>query len=247
MKISPTQLAKYRQCARIIGFEYVEGIKAPPSPKQQFGSRVHKHLEDWLRHSIMPPDTPEGLTARQGIGRGWLPDPSPYLLVEHEWLFDVGRDLEASGFADCIDPLGDRPLVIDHKTTSDLRWAKSPVELATDPQALLYAAWAMLKYRAPVVNIRWIYYAARNREPRTPSGCKPVSGEFRANAPEFLAAFAAVLADARAVQSIRTVGVEGLNLKPSPASCGMFGGCFYRDRCNLSGGDRLVAHFEKWS
>ena len=71
----------------MIGWEYVEQIVSPPSPKMQFGLDVHKSLEDWLRDATPPDkDTAPGQVAAQGLH--WLPAPSRKFM-EVEAQFDT--------------------------------------------------------------------------------------------------------------------------------------------------------------
>lgn len=251
MRISPTQVGKGRRCERIIGFEYVEGIKAPSSIKQEFGTRVHAFLEEWLSAGVLPDNSPEGQVAKQGIQGKWLPPPDKGLMVEHKFQFLLEEDINLMGFVDCGVPpelTGDGvPVVIDHKTTSDLRWAKTESQLSGDEQALIYAMWAMLHWNTPTVKCRWIYYAASNPKsgPRKPRGAKPVELLFDARKEIFHSRVELLAKDIRRVVEIRKRGIPGLELQANPGGCGMFGGCFYRDRCQLEGGSRLAAYFEK--
>jgi hypothetical protein len=244
MNLSATQINKFRRCQRIIGFEYVENIKAPSTEKQQFGSAVHKELEGWLRDAEPPSDLPAGQVAKQGIQKGWLPIPSKDLQIEvsikTEWMHNV----HMIGYVDCFEP---PDLVIDHKTTSSLNWVLTPAQLATDAQAIIYAVWAITEFRIPEVRARWVYYAASNPEtgPRKPCGAQPVETLFRAADPYFQELIAGVAADARRVVDIRRQGVVGMDLAPSPENCGQYGGCFYADRCQLSDGNRLMSYLKK--
>ena len=250
MNVSPTQVSKARRCWRIIAFEYVEGIKPPPSVKQVFGTDVHKQLERWLSKGVPPDDTPEGRTAKQGIKKGWLPTPGPHLMTEHRMRYQVIPGVFIKGYIDCVAPyeISEKisgPLVIDHKTTSDLRWAKTEEELASDPQALMYVAWAMLHFGVPEVLARWVYYAASNptgKSPRAPRGAKPVQRLFDSRDPAFIELVAGILRDVHRIVYIRRTGIKALDLPPSPGSCGMYGGCAHEYRCNLSGGDRIAAY-----
>jgi len=248
VNISPTQLVKYRQCARKIGYEYVEGIKAPSTPKQEFGREVHKHLERWLRDGVLPDKSPAGLVAKQGIGR-WLPPPGPELLVEHTWSIPLECGVVLSGIADCVQPPrgGELPLVIDHKSTSGLKWALTPEQLKTDVQSLLYATWAGLEFGARVVEVRWIYYSAsnpRNGGPRKPTGVKPVGASIVL--PDAVALMRGVLRDVREIVRIRAEQYSGAQLPPSPASCDLYEGCQHRARCgDLGQWARIAAKMDK--
>jgi len=245
MKISATQINKYRRCQRLYAFEYVEGHKPPPSKKQEFGSAVHKQLEEWLRLGRAPDDSPEGRVAKQGIKNGWLPTPRSGLLVEHEFSFSWFPGVEMIGFIDCVEPDDEEPLVIDHKTTSDLRWAMGVDDLRKDPQALLYAVWAAKHYRAPVVRARWLYYAASNPKtgPRKPAGARPVEVKFDCRQKAFIDEVKALNDDIAAIARIRKRKTPALDLPASPGACEMYGGCFHRDeRCRLTGPEKLAAY-----
>lgn len=249
--LSPSAVSKFKQCKRAFAFEYNEQIPAPATGKQQFGTAVHARLERWLRGATPPDDTPEGRTALQGISAGWLPAPDPRLLIEHRFFLPVDYGLTLNGIVDCIAPpnvIGPEPLLIDHKTTSDLRWAKTPEQLAVDPQALIYVAWAMVNWNVRTVRARWVYYAASNPEdgrPRKPRGSKPVEVSFHASDDRFLGAVDVLIEDLYEMEILRREKTPGLKLPPSPESCGLFGGCAHVDRCALSAGDRLSAYLER--
>jgi hypothetical protein len=251
LTLSPSAIAKFRSCQRAYAFEYNEGLFVPSSIKQQFGTNVHQQLEGWLRKGTLPADSAEGRTAAQGIQKGWLPVPDSRLLVEHRFKFRVSPGLLVGGIIDCVAPpgvAGSEVLLIDHKTTSDLRWAKKPDELRGDPQALVYAIWAMLEWRVEVVRARWIYYSASNPRngKRKPQGVLPVEVLLSISDPAFIdVEVPRLLADLEAMKKIRLEKQGGLRFPPSPESCGLYGGCAHVGRCNLSGRDRLAAHLNR--
>jgi hypothetical protein len=182
MKLSASQLSKGRRCLRAYAFEYVEGFKPGPSPKQQFGKDVHTQLERWLSQGKMPDNTPEGQVAKQGIQKNWLPVPSNKLLIEYEFEIPWFDDIIMMGFVDCAvsTALEEIPIVIDHKTTSSLNWAKTEEQLLLDEQALIYSLWAAWRWDVSKVKARWVYYAASNpvKGKRRPAGAKAVQVEF---------------------------------------------------------------------
>lgn len=248
LKISPTQVNKYRQCQRIVGFEYVEKRWAPSTVKQQFGTKVHAHLERWLKGAVMPDDSPEGKVAKQGIRVNWLPPPSPELMVEHRFKFEVEPGIVCAGIVDCGVPpdlYDPAPVVIDHKTTSNMRYALTPEALATDPQGLIYSAWAMFYWKAPKVYARWVYYAASNPRSglRRPAGARPVECAFYAADPRYQNLWSKLLVDMREICRIREKGIKGNDLPANPASCGNYGGCYHSSAkggpCKLSDVDYL--------
>jgi hypothetical protein len=248
--LSPTAVTKFRLCRRLYAFEYNENLRPPPSAKQQFGTDVHKQLEKWLKEGKEPDESSEGRTAWQGIEKGWLPEPDPRLLIEQRFEFPIRAGLSLGGYIDCAVPpgvMGDDPMVIDHKSTSDLRWAKTEEQLLTDPQVLIYGIWAMLKWESPTVRCRWVYYAATNPtddQPRQPRGAKPVEVQLSTQSPDVMQRIKYLLDDLDTMATIRAGNQPGLSFSPNPASCGIFGGCPHVDRCNLSPGDRLAAYME---
>jgi hypothetical protein len=204
----------------------VEGFKPPPSVKQQFGTDVHTHLEHWLSKGIVPPDTPEGNVAKQGIQKGWI------------------DDVNMMGYIDCVEPPG---LVIDHKTTSSLNWAKTEEQLALDEQAIIYAIWAARTFNTTVVNARWIYYAASNPKTgvRKPAGSKAIQTSFDFTSRFVQKAVKDLLSFSKQLIWIRKNEIKAACVPPNPHACGAFGGCPHKERCGLSEGDRLAAYFDK--
>ena len=249
MNISPTQITKWRQCQRLYAYEYVEGQRPPPSARQQFGTDMHKQLERWLRTGTPPDQSPAGRTAAQGIRPEVLPAPSGALLVEHNIVIPgVHGGVDIAGFADLVEPptlLRRWPLVVDHKSTSSLQWAKTPADLATDPQALIYALWAMLAFTVPTCEIRWVYYVASNPRSgsRKPAGCRPVGGIFRAADPAYQAQIQELADDCWRMSEVRRLGVRAAQLPPSPQSCSAFEGCVHTERCALSPHDKITSFF----
>jgi hypothetical protein len=240
--ISPTQIEKGQRCERTIGYEYVEHIPQPPTAKKDFGSAVHTQIERWLREGQKPDDSPEGQTARQGIRNNWLPPPSRSLLIEHDLDLPFSKLVHLRGRIDCIAP-GEIPIVIDHKSTSDLKWAKTKDELTHDTQAILYSIYAATLLQSPFVRARWIYYAATNpkKGPRKPSGAKAIEVQFDVSSDEFLRKWEKLSRDINRIAEIRINGFTGAELRPNPDSCGAFGGCPYKKLCRPSGEDALAS------
>lgn len=250
MKISPSKIQTYRQCARKYSWEYVHGFKPPSTAKQQFGTDVHAHLERWLTEAEMPPETPAGRTAKQGLHL--LPPPDKRLVIEEKFKYFWIDGIYVNGLADVLVPpdladLNGRPLIIDHKTTSDLRWAKNEDDLRDDPQFLIYSILAMLTWDAPEVFARWIYYAASSplRGPRQPKGIRAVTVAASASCEQFRKRVETLTADMLVIQEITNQKTPANNLPASPQSCGAYGGCPHQTRCALSKSDKLEGFMRK--
>lgn len=152
---SPSQANTAKLCRRLWGFRYLDKIRSPSTPSQARGTALHTVGENWLRDGEVPPDTEIGRRFLAGVHH--LPQPSPDVLVEHEFLFEDG-DVHWRGFIDCVDPTGDMITVIDHKSTKNFYWAKKPEDLKTDTQGIVYAKVTMEKFKVDVVEARWVYY-----------------------------------------------------------------------------------------
>lgn len=241
MELSATQIKKFRDCERLIGFEYNEHIKPLPTDKQQFGSDVHKQLENWFRKGKAPDRSAPGQVAASGLK--WLPTPDRSFGVEKKFELQWLPSVFMIGYVDLAVP-SDR-LVIDHKSTSDLRWAMTTEQLATDPQAIIYAVWGMVEWQVNEVTARWVYYAASNPKTgaRKPRGCKPIECSFNSKEQSFMSLVGQITKDSRRIVEIRRSGEKGLELKASPGSCGNFGGCPHRELCDLPAESSIDRYF----
>jgi len=249
MNISPTQIKKGRDCLRLIAYEYVLGQRPPSSVKQEFGTQMHGYLEQWLKRSIMPPPTPPGETARQGILPDVLPTPDPGLIIEQKFVYPWHGTTNASGLIDCLVPPelspDGIPLVIDHKSTSNLKWAMTEDQLAKDPQGIIYAIAAMLEWGVPKALSRWVYYSATNPQNgyRKPNGYRKVQYTFDKTTLEFRRNLSELCRSVDEVVHIRENKILPEALPASPHSCGNYGGCYFRDKCNLTTAERTAGYF----
>ena len=139
-RASPSQITTARACLRRWWWQSVKGYKAPPTASTIFGGRVHEVLEHRVQYGAWPLDADPEVLIRaesaytalvQQIG-AWQ-DPE----VEGGWTLPAGDyALPASGRYDLLLP--ERNIVVDWKTTTDLKWAKSDEERETDPQVIMY-------------------------------------------------------------------------------------------------------------
>ena len=244
IRTSPTQISLLRECERKYAFKYVKGIRQPTTPAMQFGLEGHDLLEQWLRHGDYPPDTDVGLTARQGIRDGWLPTPHDSLMVEIGMILrlpDLGANI--IGLADCIvPPSSEIPIVIDHKFTSALKWAKKAAELRNDPQSLFYTRWVREYFEVLKSKARWIYYAGTKpkggERPRKPAGAQKVELILAHNDKTW----DAMRADIARIVELRATKPDPKSLKATTSSCDNYGGCPYKRVCMKQPGRFFPSH-----
>jgi hypothetical protein len=240
--VSPTQVDLYLSCERKWGWKYLEGKKPPQHRSAAAGERVHKILESWLQFGTPP--NPEEILVLDGheyhvgqiamSGMHALPPPGPHNNVERSFTFRhwTGRVdlsyLSAEG----------TPVLFDHKTTSDFKWAKEETVLAKDVQAIVYANAALVEMPdAPHVDLCWNYYKTTK-----PYKNKPVRLRVLAEyAREALRPFDTI---AEQMLAIRASGAKAMDLPPNAKACDDYGGCPHRLDCNLDAGQLMRAKME---
>ena len=158
---SASQIATYRDCRRSWWFQSIMGLPTPQRASAALGEAVHTQLEKYLEDGTLPDEsTQAGRIAKTAIphapepGKVWVEvsmsdrkkrptdveanAPIPGGMPE---LHLAG--LRANGFIDVLDLSADRPVVIDWKTTSDMKYAKTADDLLHDPQMVLYGSYAL--------------------------------------------------------------------------------------------------------
>lgn len=168
-------------CRRRWWYEKVAGRREPPSPILATGLAVHAALEEYLRTGAWgvpevkssPPDwTPldrlqvaGGALELAKYGTETLDHLRviPHGRIEHK--IRIMKDHPASPFSlnyfgavDFCAP--EPPLVVDHKTTGDLkgRFIPSKDDLTRDPQLLLYGALLWGGSKPPIIQVAHHYY-----------------------------------------------------------------------------------------
>lgn len=230
--ISPSQLSTFDQCQRKWAWEKIAGFRSPPTRSQILGTRVHAVFEAWLKHGIPPNrSTLEGRIALRGIPQ--LPPPGAGE-VEKQFYLSTRRGMHYTGIADWI---GWHPelgaMVIDHKTTSAMSWAKRPEELEYDVQALLYATFACIAMQTDLVTLRWNYVQTDAKDARLV--------EITLSLAKIIERFPIVERRAEEITALRKNRTHPLRVLPNPLACANFGGCPHQDRCNLSPMEKMEA------
>jgi hypothetical protein len=229
--LSPSEIESWVLCHRRWGWERLDGIRRPSSEAAELGTRVHAQLERWFRAGILPdPNLPEGKIAESGLHM-W---PAPDNVTEIE--LHIGTQTAASryhGYQDIGYPEPVSPVVGDHKTTGDLKWAKTAEDLQTDIQAMIYAKAAMDRHGVDRVKLRWGYL-------RTKGARKAHLVEAIVDRQTVEKVFAEKIDPyAREIHAAQASGLTGIDMEIDATACDAFGGCPHRDRCNLTPTQRL--------
>lgn len=232
MTVSPSQVSVFSDCQRKWGWQYLNGLRPPQAASAQVGERVHKILEDWLQHGVAP-DPEETLLLGEKVyhpgkiaesGLHLLPTPGPHLTIEQAFKHGIW-----TGRID-LAYMADVPVISDHKTSTDPKaWGKSEEDLRSDVQALVYASAALAATGAQEVDLIWNYFQTR-------PPFKPRQSKVRLNVLEVAEAMEPWEALGQEVETFRAKKgqITALDMSPNPHACQKFGGCAFKNNCNLS-------------
>lgn len=243
---SPSSIATYLSCPRKWAWKKIAKVKKPPHKSAELGSRCHDDVwEPYLRDGI-PPDlsTEEGLIVQPTLihlplpGRGVTEGPIALDLpggrMEGRVDLHVHPNERFPEEAQWYGPIAGVPLVCDHKTTSDFKWAMKPEDLLTDPQGLIYATWAAVTYMPKeFVDLLWNY--ARTRKPYR---AHPV--RIRAPLEDLSKGMDLIISVDNEMRDIYNNVTDPLEVDYNASACATYGGCPYIGRCKLTPVERTL-------
>jgi len=211
---SASQISTAELCLRKWAFKKLDGLSDLPGAAAALGSAVHKQIELYLR-SGQPIDLSSDAGRIAMAGAHLWPTRDEQIVVEHRFEIVLGG-VPFVGFIDVL--CADR--VIDHKTTSDLRWAKTRDDLLSDPQATLYA------HATGARKLQWIYY-------RTKGVARALDVTVNVTDSDIAPRVERTAQTARLLQALSTAEPRprALDLPATWSACGAFGGCPFRQNC----------------
>ena len=236
--VSPSQINAYNDCPRLWWYQSVLGLPTPQRPSAALGTAVHEQLESYMDSGKLPDDSVAGKIAKPGLsllpepGTGWTEVKMHDEDTQDKWpkLFLSG--LPVNGYIDLLNMTGERPLVLDHKTTSDLKYAKTAEELRSDPQMVIYGSFALSAcasqgVSADAVDTGHVVYLTKG----APFAKKTTVTLDRKHLDAERAKLEVTVEQMKTHASARSPdAVPG-----EPTSCSKYGGCFFQDRCRASG------------
>jgi RecB family exonuclease len=227
--VSATQVKDYGRCKRFWHFRSIQKIRTPKTEAQQRGINIHEAIEAFLRHGIKPPEG-EKVRLFVDVVEKHLAGMKGEVLIEQR------IDLETFpggppwvGFIDYLrdEHAGEPMLVLDYKTTSDFRYAKTPEELRDDSQLNSYGWWAYQNGHEGPMMLGHLYLLTRTKTPKplpvyAPTDYETVRGVWERD----------VETVKEMVEAAKVADVQ--ELEPTPSACGMYGGCPYRSQCGMT-------------
>jgi hypothetical protein len=228
---SASQIKLFRDCPRKWAYAYVFGRKTDAGAGAALGTEIHSQLEAWLTKKIIPEHT----AAKALLVH--LPHPHEKLHVEHAFSL-LTKSGVARGFIDVLvtDSEGlvlpehlksypRLPIVIDHKSTADIKYALSATDLEHDPQAILYGLEARVQAKTTDdVILNWGYTQTRGK-----AATKAV--HLRQTQSMFEDGFLRILEDAGQMSAIMASDCTELSVPFDTDACDDYGGCPHREVC----------------
>jgi hypothetical protein len=233
--VSPSQIETWLGCNRQWYWQYPMGIKSPPTASTLLGSACHTIAEDFIQEqngedlsvkrdgkdhyrAVVRPAMATlrmlGDLHKSGLGH-----------VERSMKRKLRNGLDLIGRIDFLSlPETDNPLVVDHKTSSNLKYAKTEEEMATNIQMLAYAYEAVcLKPLAKGVRVAHNVMLTRGAPAARYTDVFIPTKDIHAGW---------TLIQNISDQMIETSKIASpADVPPNLSACDRFGGCFHRDRC----------------
>lgn len=234
---SPSQVESFRGCQRKWVFKSMLGIYTEQGRGAKLGDEVHKQLETYLKGGVLDFTHESGYIAAELVPL--LPDPATEdVQAERKMGFEFKGFLWV-GKVDWTWKKKDGTVVIgDHKSTSNINYAKTSRDLATDVQAMAYAYDAMALHETPEISLCWDYVQTKKPYKTLISTydaeSKYVVEQMKRITEESLVPMSRLLRFKRQ-KGVATSSEDVMRVvsevPPSPLECEAYGGCPYRANC----------------
>jgi hypothetical protein len=159
--VSATSIKLFQNCQRRWYERYILGKKEESTKAMARGNAVHRQLEEYLEKGVLPDESIAGQIANAGLAH--LPTPCKDHQVEQS-LDDYRVPNVAIKFKGFIDLLlfADGELeVLDHKTTSNFKYALTEEQLSEDTQMLIYARHVLEHHDVDEVTLTHVVYLTK--------------------------------------------------------------------------------------
>lgn len=242
--VSPSQIETFLDigqsgCNRKWWLSKILGLPVPQHPSAALGEAVHKGQEAYIEtgdeaqvHALAKGTLPLLRAFRERK----LAQPTK-LLIEHSLKRPLRNGLTMVGRIDLLDiasGLDAEPLVFDWKTAGSPAYAKTPEELRSNVQMLVYAKEAVIldieRNGLPAdPTVRRGVKVAHGVIP-TKGGVAPFVRDARISLDEIHAGWGRILTITDAMLEVAKA-TSPTDVKPNKSACNAFGGCAFRERC----------------
>lgn len=235
--VSASQVSAFERCQRYWYFGWIMKIRSPTTPAQQRGTDIHAEIEHYLKTGDIRETkwAPYAKAAAEVLKGEGVKPASDDLVIEQEFsmpTYDGGPPWR--GYID-IGWSGSPLLkILDTKTTSDFRYAKTKVELKEDIQVNSYGAWVfnVAGYPKDKIVLGHVYIHSRLPKTKLPN-TKVVS--FEATREEVNHYWARDVKTVREMVKLANDCDKPEDVTPTTSACSMYGGCPHLSRCGIAG------------
>lgn len=234
---SPSQVTLFRRCKRAWYHRHILGRFTPQTAAQARGTAGHAEIESYLLTG-KPIENPYVQAVLP-----YLPKPGTFkvgtdVLVEHKYemaSYEGGPLFR--GILDLAQSDGEKFEISDYKTTSDLRYKKTPEELRTGVQLNAYAWWVFSEFDwQRAITVR--HYNILFPGPTAKAKPKPkvVVVEVSVTRDSVEQHWQGILETLHEMEVIARHGAScsADDVEPNTEACGDYGGCPYRGFCGLN-------------
>lgn len=237
---SVSQIQNFERCERLWALEKLDGIKKEDTDATVLGTDVHEQLENYLGQGIaIDTDLFAGQIAFNMLQHLPLPF-TPRIQVE-EWFGFVYKGVGYRGVMDVRIPTPGQPSrVLDHKTTKDFKWLKTPEELLKDTQAGIYGYADMEMSGQESTELQWTYGRTTGSARKSiPVPCTI----YRGHAMRVMKRVDVTAQ--KIIHVLQTISPgDAMKATPNYTGCDMFGGCQHKDRCKRRPHQKLASIFK---
>lgn len=244
---SPSQIENFDTCQRKWVFKSLLRLEAPQARSAALGDAVHAELERYYKGGDIEFTSEAGYIAEAALKH--LPPPGEFIKPERKWSL-LWKGNHYLGRVDLTDESGHAAgliKIIDHKTTKDLKWAKTVGQLMTDPQAMLYGLEAMAHYELPKVTLFWNYVTTAKPYKTQPTLVEVSSAHvveqcnrIRENSVIPMMQLIPAHKLKKELVANEDDATRVLSVKPNPEACDAYGGCPFKSRCRDLGATQRV-------
>ena len=236
---SASQVVTFLDCNRKWFFQKILGIKTPPSEKMRLGTAIHKGLEQFVEtgqydHEQIVDGNTYNVHYYVEAAKPHLP-PGPYI-VEQKISLETETGIPWIGYVD----LTTHEQITDYKTTSNLRYAKTPLELETNAQMVSYAKHYFENHpESDQVILLHIYIETKNkRKINTHTSQTTVTRE---HIEEQWSLIQEILENMVSIAKLE----KWEEVPANPPSCPKYGGCPFIDKCEIDPWDQITHGIKK--
>jgi RecB family exonuclease len=219
--VSASQITTFRDCARKWYLQKIVKLPSPSTAATQLGGEVHAELENWLRDGTPFSEGLAGDVAKSGAHLVPLDRPIEIELSLDKSLPIADSPVRVLGFIDALYPAHAR--ILDHKTSSNKKYTKTPRELAHNVQLMLYGKALIDHTQHERVHLTHVYYGTRGA-----AWSKRVDVTVTRDHIEHQ--WAAIRASIDAMLIVSEAPHAGA-VVPTYTSCDKYGGCPYAGEC----------------